>query len=119
MRYHRRMKKLPFLLILFVAGTAYAGYYFIPDRMPPFMHPEGRACSRMTSLCGEAAKDCDQAFAELRKASGPESIRKPIKCIMSAQSCPESAGCMAGGGVNAVIKSGEEFLKGLRNSVGE
>jgi hypothetical protein len=39
--------------------------------------------------------------------------------MMSAQSCAESAGCLAGAGVNAIMKTGEEFLKGLRNSVGQ
>lgn len=113
------MKKLPFILILLVAGTAYAGYYFTPQSMPLFMHPEGRACGHMSSLCSEPPKECEETFSELRKLSGPESIRKPIKCMMSAQSCAESAGCLAGGGVNAVMKTGEEFLKGIRNSVGD
>lgn len=113
------MKKLPFLLILFVAGTAYAGYYFVPDRMPAFIHPEGRACGRMSTMCDQPPKECEDAFAELRKLSGPESIRKPIKCMMDANSCAESAGCLAGGGVNAIMKTGQEFLKGLQKSVGE
>jgi hypothetical protein len=38
---------------------------------------------------------------------------------MSAESCAESAGCLAGGGVNAVLNAGEQLLKGMRKSVGE
>jgi hypothetical protein len=113
------MKKIPFLLILLVVGVVYAGWYFTPYAMPPFMHPEGRACGRMSSLCNEPPVECENAFTELRKVSGDKSIHKPIKCMMSASTCAESAGCLTGAGVNAVMKAGEEFLKGLRNSVGE
>jgi hypothetical protein len=114
------MKKLLVLMILGGVGIAYAGYYVAPDKMPLVIHPEGRACSRMASLCEERSqKECVEFFGELRKASGDESIRKPIRCVMDAQSCGEAAGCMAGGGVNAVFKMGEQFLKGLNKSVGE
>lgn len=113
------MKKLLVLLILLCGGVAYAGWYFAPHAMPPFLHPEGRACGRLSSLCGEPPTECENAFRELRKVSGDQSISKPIKCMMAAESCAESAGCLTGAGVNAVMKVGEEFLKGLRKSVGE
>jgi hypothetical protein len=113
------MTKFVVLLILLVGGVAYAGWYFAPQAMPPFLHPEVRACGRMSNLCNEPPTECEKAFAELRKISGDQSIHKPIKCMMSANNCAESAGCLAGAGVNAVMKAGEEFLKGLRQSVGE
>jgi hypothetical protein len=113
------MKKILIVLCLCGAGTAYAGYYFAPERMPTFVYPERRACGRMASLCGEPPKECEEAFSELRKMSGDDAIRKPIACMMSAGSCAESAGCIAGGGVNAVLKAGQEFLKGIGKSIGE
>lgn len=87
--------------------------------MPAVMHPEGRACGRMASLCGGTAQDCEEAFSELRKISGPEAIRQPISCVMSAGTCPEAAGCLAGGGLKAIMKTGGEFLKGVGKSLGE
>jgi hypothetical protein len=113
------MKKFPFVLIALLVGLGFAGWYFAPDRLPPFLHPEGRACQRVASLCNQPPTDCENAFAELRKASGTQSIYPPIKCVMSADSCAESIGCVAGGGVNAIIKNGSEFLRGLQNSVGK
>jgi len=113
------MNKLVWL-ILGIGGTAYAGYYFVPERMPAFIHPEGRACSRMASLCGEnSPKECEDTFAELRKLSGPDAIRKPIKCVMEADSCAESIGCLGGAGLNAGIKAYQDVLKGLSKSIGE
>lgn len=114
------MKKFLVLMVLLAAGVAYAGYYVAPDKMPLVIHPESRACSRMASLCEERSqRECTEFFGELRKISGDEAIRKPIRCVMDAQSCGEAAGCMAGGGVNAVFKMGEQFLKGLNKSVGD
>jgi len=114
------MKKFLVLALLLVAGGAYAGYYVAPDKMPLVIHPENRACSRVDGLCGEKSRnECTDYFAELRKMSGDESIRKPIRCVMDAQSCGEAAGCMAGGGVNAIFKAGEQFLKGMNKSLGE
>jgi hypothetical protein len=114
------MKKFLVLTLLLVAGAAYAGYYVAPDKMPLIIHPESRACSRMNSLCEEKSSTaCADGFVELRKLGGDESIRKPIRCMMEAQSCGEAAGCMAGGGVNAVLKSSEQFFKGLGKSLGE
>ncbi len=113
------MKKWVIVFLLLAASTAYAGYYFTPQSMPAFMHPEGRACSRMAALCGSSPTECEDAFTELRQLGGPASIRKPISCVMSAESCAESAGCLAGGGVNAVLNAGEQLLKGMRKSVGE
>lgn len=113
------MKKFLVLLILLCGGAAYAGWYFVPHAMPPFMHPEVRACGRMSSLCGAPPTECENAFAELRKVSGDQSISKPIKCMISASSCGESAGCLTGAGINAIMKVGEEFMKGLGKSIGE
>lgn len=113
------MKKLPVLLIVIIVGLGLAGWYFAPDKLPPFLHPEIRACQRVSSLCNQPATECENAFAELSRVSGPQSIYKPIKCVMSANTCAESVGCVAGGGVNAIIKSGTEFLRGLQNSVGQ
>ncbi|MBL9044675.1 MAG: hypothetical protein JNM83_23890 [Myxococcales bacterium] len=114
------MKKFLVLAVLLIAGGAYAGYYVAPDKMPLIIRPESRACSRFTSLCEEkASQECSNYFSELRKLGGDESIRKPIRCVMDAQSCGEAAGCLAGGGVNAVMKSGEQFFKGLGKSLGE
>lgn len=113
------MKNLLLLLIL-VSGVAYAGYYIAPQRMPLFLHPEGRACQRMESLCGKnAPQECTQSFQELREAGGAESIRKPIACVMDAQSCGEAVGCMAAGTVNAAVNFGEQLLKGIGKGMGK
>lgn len=114
------MKKWLFICILFGGGVAYAGYYFTPQSMPAFLHPEGRACGRMASLCGSSSpKECEDAFAEFRNMGGSAAIRKPIACVMAAESCAESAGCLAGGGVNAVFNAGEQLMKGMRKSIGD
>lgn len=114
------MKKTLILLLLLVSGVAYAGYYFVPQKMPTFIKPERRACSRIAQLCGASAEaECMDHFTQIRDVVGAEAIRKPIACAMEASTCAESIGCAAGAGVNMMFKGYEQVLKGLNKALGD
>lgn len=116
-RYHTRMLKSLFLLLVLLGAAGYAGYYFSPQNMPAFVKPERRACQRMVDQCETKDPDkltsCVDIFAEFRKTGGDDSVKKPIACMMESKSCLESAGCIGGAAGNQML----QLLKGLGGAI--
>lgn len=78
--------------------------------------PEGRACTKMASLCGTESKSlkdletCADDLKSMRKMAGEPAFERSTKCIDEANSCAAVTGCLAGGvGVGAL----GEALKGF------
>lgn len=100
------------LLLVLALGGGYAFYHFA------YAHPEVLACRHFGELCGEgSAKQCEESFDALTKVSPSEDIKKATTCVGNATSCPQAAGCIAGGVGKAGLKAAGEFLKGLGESI--
>src|SRR5215510_3956412 len=109
------MKK--FLVVAAVLGVAgFFSYRYV------FAKPEKRACARMVELCGLEDKDateCEQAFTEMRKMSGDDSVKAPSQCTMEAKSCGEAMGCMAGAYMKGGIHMWGDMMKGFGKALNE
>lgn len=100
------------LVLVLLLGGAYAYYHFF------YAHPEVLACRHFSELCGpDSRKQCEESFDALAQVSPAEDIKKATTCVGNATSCPQAAGCIAGGAGKAGIKAVGDFLKGLGESI--
>lgn len=107
------MKKL---IVVGLVGGAIIGGVVLAKGASVAITPEGRACTKMASLCGSESnelKDLDQCASDLksmRKFAGETAFERSTKCLEEANSCAAATGCWVGGvGVGAL----GETLKGI------
>lgn len=107
------MKKL---FVVGLIGAAIIGGVVLTKGAAAAVTPEGRACTKMASLCGspgKGLKDLDQCAEDLksmRKFAGESAFQRSTQCLDEANSCAAATGCWAGGvGVGAF----GEMLKGI------
>ena len=103
------MKKL--LVLLLLAGAAYAAYAFV------IRPPEKRACMRVAELCGldprgSEAQNCVEMLDSLKK-SNADAISQVTSCVGGAKSCGEAAGCASGAALGIGTSFVKDFLSGL------
>lgn len=111
------MKKL---IVVGLIGAAIIGGVVLAKGASAAVTPEGRACTKMASLCGSEGKgpkdfdECTEDLKSARKFAGEPAFERSTKCIDEAASCAAVAGCLAGGvGVGAV----GEALKGFGSAL--
>lgn len=106
------------LLVCLVVLAGIAGAAALSAGYSPFASPEAKSCARLEKLCdgkGQMdAKECEQAFTELRKMGGDASVEKTASCLGEAQTCAAAAGCVVGGIGGGMVG---EFMKGLGKSL--
>ena len=107
------MKKL--VLVAIVLGV---GGYFAYAK---FLRAPARACSHMRDLCGSQAreddpKDCTEFFDAIKDNASASDADKTAQCMLEAKTCPEAAGCMAGGGIKLGVGAAKSFLDGLQKA---
>ena len=103
-----------------LAGAAVIGAVVIAKGAGPAATPEGKACIRVSELCGvedKSSAKLESCVAELesaKKLAGPANVERSMTCIGEASSCAAVAGCMMGGvGVGAM----GEMLKGFGSAL--
>ena len=110
------MKKLVVVAILVAAGgwLAYAKLRPAPKR----------ACAHLHDLCGAQSRDadddsndCPEFFDAIANNAGADEAAKTANCVLEAKTCPEAAGCMAGGGIKLGTGAARSFLDGLQKSL--
>jgi hypothetical protein len=76
-----------------------------------------RACSHMRDLCGDHEdNDCSEFFDAIKNNASSEEADKTAQCVLDAKTCPEAAGCMAGGGIKLGVGAARSFLDGLQKA---
>ncbi|HVH46819.1 MAG TPA: hypothetical protein VM925_30965 [Labilithrix sp.] len=107
------MKKL---IVVGLVGTAIIGGVVLAKGASAASTPEGKACTRMASLCSteeKSAKDLDRCVDDMkatRKLAGDVAFERSTKCLDEANSCAAASGCWVGGvGVGAL----GEAMKGF------
>lgn len=103
------------LIVVGLVGAAIIGGVVVA-KGSALVTPEGRACTKMASLCETESKSlkdletCADDMKSMRKLAGEPAFERSTKCIDEASSCAAVAGCLAGGvGVGAI----GEALKGF------
>ncbi len=104
------------VLVIVLGSLAIAGYFGYQR----FLAPAGpRACATVVGRCGlapEQASACEKVVAEVRENAGADAAKKLTTCLLEADSCSETAGCVAGLGLGALSRSVLEFANGLRRA---
>ena len=99
------------LLLLALALGAYAYWSLV------YIHPHAAACRHFATLCGDGSRShCDDTFDGLAQTLPAEELKKSAECLAKAETCPQAAGCLAGGAGKAGLKAASEFFKGLGES---
>ena len=110
------MKKLALVAVLVAAAgwLAYAKLRPAPKR----------ACAHLHELCGaqsgdadDDANDCPEFFDAIANNAGADDANKTASCVLEAKTCPEAAGCMAGGGIRLGTGAAKSFLDGMQKSM--
>ena len=103
-----------------LVGAAVIGAVVIAKGAGPAATPEGKACIRVSELCGVDDKSTDKlasCVADLDKAkkvAGPANVERSMKCIEESNSCAAVSGCMMGGvGMGAL----GELMKGFGSAL--
>ncbi|HSO38081.1 MAG TPA: hypothetical protein VLT33_36385 [Labilithrix sp.] len=103
-----------------LVGAAVIGAVVIAKGASPAATPEGKACIRVSELCGvddRSAAKLESCVADLEKAkklAGPANVDRSVKCIEESNSCAAVTGCMMGGvGMGAM----GEMMKGFGSAL--
>jgi hypothetical protein len=106
------MKKLlAVVIVLVVAGGAYAAYAWTQT-------PERRLCRRMGELCQvdgtfKDFDECTAAVEKLEKQVGEERVEQAANCVDKADSCAVATGCIAGTGFDVMQDLLRGFMRGF------
>ena len=103
-----------------LVGAAVIGAVVVAQGAGPAATPEGKACIRVSDLCGVADRSTaslESCVADLEKAkklAGPASVDRSMKCIEESDTCAAVTGCVMGGvGVGAM----GEMMKGFGSAL--
>jgi hypothetical protein len=110
------MKKL---LVVGLIGAAIVGGVVLV-KAAPARSPEGKACIKMSELCGATDKSsekldqCIEGMESAKKVAGAPAVERSMKCVEESTTCMAATGCMMGGvGVGAL----GEFAKGFGTAI--
>ena len=110
------MKKLVLVAIVVAAAgwLAYAKLRPAPKRACAHLHD---LCGAQSSDADDDANDCPEFFDAIANNAGADAANKTASCVLEAKTCPEAAGCMAGGGIQLGTGAAKSFLDGLQKSM--
>lgn len=79
--------------------------------------PPDRACVKMQTLCGTTLEDCGSRRDSVKEKFGQEALDALDACYLSATTCSEANGCVAGAALKATGEAAKEFFQGLQKEL--